>query len=373
MKIAFLHHSFRLGNGIDSLIYQLAKHINKEHRVTVFTYVSDYQDRDINVEVLPIPFNKNRISNAVLAPLYIKQWGETRRKLEGYDVVISQLYPMSLIPIYPHRLKHPRIVTIEWSVPTGIKAQLYWRTYIRLLTRMGKFACKRSDLVLCPSDFVGKWVEENYGCSYTKLLVDGIDFEVLDKDRATRESKQHPNILYVGRLHLHKNIETLIRAFGLVIKEVPFTTLDLVGDAPVPSYLRQLQRLTRELGVGGSVNFNGIVSWELLPAYYKFCDVYCSPSLWEGFMRCEAFAFEKPMVVFDATSNAETVHNKVDGLVVKEKTPESLAQALLWLIRNEDERVKMGKAGYKWAREKLGFDVIARDLVEIISDIRSTG
>ena len=46
---------------------------------------------------------------------------------------------------------------------------------------------------------------------------------------------------------------------------------------------------------------------ELLPSYFAASQLYATCSLWEGFLRAEAFAFGKPILAFDAGANSETV------------------------------------------------------------------
>jgi glycosyltransferase involved in cell wall biosynthesis len=105
-----------------------------------------------------------------------------------------------------------------------------------------------------------------------------------------------------------------------------------------------------------------------LPKYYLACDVYATCSAWEGFLRAEAYAMEKPMVAFDTTSHAETIQHEKTGLLVKEQTPEAFASALITLLNDNELRKRMGKEGYKWSKETLDFDVIAKNFMDFIKE-----
>ncbi len=82
MKIGFINHSFILGSGIDTVIYELARHLADEHEVTVFTYYNQYDPDELNFEVkeIKIPFAGNRVSRSVISPVYIHRVGEIRRE-----------------------------------------------------------------------------------------------------------------------------------------------------------------------------------------------------------------------------------------------------------------------------------------------------
>lgn len=368
MKIAFLHHSFIIGSGIDSLIYQYAKRLGKKHQVEIFTFRSYYKlpIQDWQVNVINIPFGKTRLGSGVFAPMFMP-WHKMRKSLKHFDVVISQLYPTNLIPVLPSKID-TKVVTVEWSTPSGVWSSWQERAYTRLLKWASGIACRRSDKVLVSSMFAQRYVRENFNVSSDFILLDGLDFDLLNKDKYIGEEAS--NILYVGRISPHKNLHTLIKAFSIVKEEIPGTTLTLVGGHTFPSYFKELCKLIAEYNLWPSIRVPGIVPWEELPQYYANCSVYCSPSLWEGYMRCEAFAFEKPMVVFNASANAETVQDGINGFVVKEKTPKALAFALLDLLENKNSAAEMGSKGFRWARENLDLNIITRRLDELLTTIK---
>ena len=362
MKIAFLHHSFIIGSGIDSLIYQYAKRMTPQHEVEIFTFRSYYKlSTELwKVNVIDIPFGKTRLGSGVFAPFFIP-WHSLRKRLEQFNVVVAQLYPANLIPVLPTKL-NTKVVIIEWSTPRGVWNRWQERLYAQLAERASKIACKKADKVLVGSKFIQGHIKQKHGIESKVLCLDGLDFELLDKNKYHSEVKN--NILYTGRISPHKNIHTLIKAFGLVKNEMNNATLTLVGSQTFPKYTKQLANLITELSLIGSVKMTGEVPWEELPQYYADCSIYCSPSLWEGYIRCEAFAFEKPIVVFDATSNTETVHNGIDGFVVKQQTSGALAQAIIVLLQSKIKRETMGQAGYKWARDNLDLNNITKELLD---------
>ena len=378
MKIAFIHHTFSLGSGIDTVIYELCKRLSKKHNVTVFTFYNEYGD-NLNFEVkeVSIPFKKNRTVNAVLSPVFIHKLIEIRNYIEKYDVVNTHLYPANIIPLIPYKVGNPLNIVTEWSGPTGSNLNLKFteKLYIEFSKKMNKYAAKHANAVIAPCDFVKNWIKKEYGIDAVKMFLDGINFDLFDKNKPYDSIyykypslEDSPVILYVGRVAPNKNVDMLIKSFNIVKKKIVDAKLVIVGKHSFPEYSKYLRKLVKNYNLEEDVIFTGVVSWDDLPKYYAACDVYATCSAWEGFLRAEAFAMEKPMVAFDVSANSETIQHGKNGILVKEQTPEAFADALIELLLNDKLRKILGKNGYKWAKENLDFDVIVKNFENFIAN-----
>ena len=258
---------------------------------------------------------------------------------------------------------------------------LYDKIYAEFVEKVDGYVVKHVDRVIAPSIHVEQWLKEKFGAESSLMYLDGIDFTILDKNFVSTKEiygkypalEGSPTILTVGVLSPHKNLETLIKSVKIVRETIPNVKLIIVGRTTrYPKYYQHLVKVTQQEGIAGSVIFTGAVSWEDLPKYYAICDVFATCSLWEGFLRAEAFAMEKPMVAFDATSNSETVKHGETGLLVQGQTPEAFAAALIALLGNQELRMELGKNGYRWAKENLDFDVVAENFAKFIDDSLTT-
>jgi len=377
MKIAFIQHSFGFTSGIDTVTYELSKRISKKHDVTIFTFNNEY-DSNIGIEIKEssIPFKKNRVFNAVLSPIFIHKIAEIQKSIKKYDVVNSHMYPANIIPLLPTKIENPLNVVIAWSTePIKLFPKLTEKLYFAFLKKANGYAVKRADEVIAPCDFVKQWIKKDYGVEATEMFLDGVNFDLFDK-KTSGDSIYHkypfledsPVILYVGRLTPHKNIDILIKSFKIVKSDIPDAKLVIVGKKSFLRYFEYLKRLVRDENLEKDVLFTDVVPWVDLPKYYTICDVYATCSQWEGFLRAEAFAMEKPIVAFDVTSHGETVKHRKNGLLVKEQTPEAFANALIELLLDDNLRRVMGRNGYKWAKENLDFDVIAENFMNFVEN-----
>ncbi|MGH2639326.1 MAG: glycosyltransferase, partial [Rhabdochlamydiaceae bacterium] len=99
---------------------------------------------------------------------------------------------------------------------------------------------------------------------------------------------------------MRKGVDDLLRAFKEVIKRLPNSRLEIVGNGPE---LASLQKLTGELGIALNVQFFGKLSGPPLYERYRSCDVFVMPSKTtevdvEGFgtVFLEAAVFGKPSI-----------------------------------------------------------------------------
>lgn len=377
MKIAFLHHVFQAGSGIEQVILELATRLKlMGHDAFVVTYSDEHHyPNSIPVEPFRLPLN-NRITRSLLAPAFFGTNRDIRRRLteSDVDVVVTSLYPMSIIPLWPRKIS-AKEVFIEWGIqPYSAFGSLADKTYLWLLNRADRYAIKRSDKVLVANGVTKEWVERQ-GVRPVKLHLYGINFDRLDVNAEYEHLYQRHReladadgvILYAGRQSPHKNIEVLIQAVALSKRRGRNVKLLIVGRESFPKYASQLRTLTRELDLTDDVTFTGLVSEEDLAGYYNLCDIFVNASWWEGFLNPEAYAFKKPIVAYGVPPHDETVQDGVTGLLVNEPTPNRFAWAIQHLLTFPETRLAMGEAGYQWAKENLDYGIVARNFIEEIS------
>lgn len=78
---------------------------------------------------------------------------------------------------------------------------------------------------------------------------------------------------------------------------------------------------------------------------YRSCSVYVQPSVTEGFgiPVLEAMAYARPVIVTDGCGVSELVEDGKDGFVVPIRSPEKIAEKLMYFKDNPSEVEKMGR------------------------------
>ena len=208
------------------------------------------------------------------------------------------------------------------------------------------------------ADLKRHMVAEGFPAQRLDVIYNGIAAGERPK-RAQRESARLalgvPQDAYVvgtvGRLDPVKNLSSLLRAHGALVRDHPDARLVIVGDGPE---FGALQAEAGSLGLGGAVTFTGYRSdvRAIMPAF----DVYANTSTYEGVSLTilEAMAAALPVVATNVGGNPEVVVDHETGRLVAGHD-RTIAVALLDLARNPLQRHAMGDAG-RW-RVKRHFSI----------------
>ena len=164
-------------------------------------------------------------------------------------------------------------------------------------------------------------------------------------------------VLHVGRRTEQKNLETTIAALGRL---GPDYTGIFVGKGDAAPYAK----LAEAAGCADRIHFLDAVPNAELPYYYSFADVFCTPSLWEGFgiVFIEAMASGAVVVTSDIKPMSEYIVHEESGLLVADyRDAGALARAVKRGAENAEIRRKL-KAGARKAA--MPFSKSAVDALE---------
>ncbi len=220
---------------------------------------------------------------------------------DNFDIVDCQNFPY--LPCFSAKLLcslNRQELFITWHEVWGD----YWHEY---LGRKGAFG---RSIELAASRLTNKNIAvsnrtkrdlEGLGCRCVQVVPNGIDFEGIDRVKASRKES---DIVYVGRLVRHKNVDLLIRAVHLISNEVPDIRAIIMGDGPD---MEKLKALTQDLSLERNVEFTGFLeSYDEALALMKSSRVFASPSTREGFgmAALEANACGLPVITVNHRMNA---------------------------------------------------------------------
>jgi len=151
-----------------------------------------------------------------------------------------------------------------------------------------------------------------------------------------------PVVGNVAALTGHKDHATLLRAAARVVAERPEVHFVIAGDGERKDALLALRH---ELGLQEHVLFTGFRHDldTLIPAF----DVFCLSSSLEGLgtSLLDAMAFARPVVATAAGGIPDAVVDGETGRLVPVGDAQALAQALLGLLANPEQRSEMGARG----------------------------
>jgi spore coat protein SA len=228
-----------------------------------------------------------------------------------------------------------------------------------------------------------------------QVVYNGVDPKIFSGSSGSQpEQPGSPKrLLFVGRVSPEKGIHVLLEAFNEVLEEYPDVQLDIVGppagapyeyivmisDDPLvrdlarfyhghlmkENYLQDLQALIPDKNKS-KVNFVGGVDHSKVVNYFQRADVLINPSLSEAFgmSLVEAMGNRKPVIATRVGGMKEIVLEGETGLFAEPDDPQSLAQAILKLLKDDDLRKAMGEAGFRRVGEHFSWERVAGALWE---------
>jgi len=180
--------------------------------------------------------------------------------------------------------------------------------------------------------------------SKIEVIYNGIDIQEFD-DRDPKDirqefgiSKRAPVIGSVGIIHPVKGHDILIRATVLIKKHFPSVKVFIVGGALFEKdrvFRLELDKLVEDFGLDKNIVFTGFR--EDVFDFIQAMDVLVHPATYpDPFPRIllEASALKKAIVATRVGGVPEILAHDVSGLLVEPGDPESLAEAVISLLRD---------------------------------------
>lgn len=226
--------------------------------------------------------------------------------------------------------------------------------YLGFMRQLCTLAYREADTITPCNIYNRRW-EERLGADPARIRtvyngVDPANFPVFDSE------PPEPAIAWAGRIDPIKDLETLLRAFALVHREMPDARLRMFGAPPKgrESYLERCQSLVAELGIAGAATFEGHLT-NVREAYGAGRIVALS-SVSEGFpySLIEAMTCGRTCVATDVGGVTEAVGDT--GIVVPPGSPAAMAKAFLSLLRDDELRLRLAAAARARALEFFTID-----------------
>jgi glycosyltransferase involved in cell wall biosynthesis len=248
----------------------------------------------------------------------------------------------------PPRLRCPLVLSIH-DVSYKVYPQFFSPRVRLLLAMLVGPGIRRAARIVTISESSKRDIIRFYGVRPEKIVVTplaaGSQYMPQPADEVARVLRSHNlsgrYVLAVGDKQPRKNLSRLVRAFSTIALEMPDVMLVIVGQSGWQG--SEVGQTVKSLGLNTRVRFTGFVPDSDLPALYSGADVFCYPSLYEGFglPPLEAMACGAPTVTSNTSSLPEVVGDAaltVDPLSVGE-----MVGALRNLLADSTKRQEYGR------------------------------
>ncbi len=202
-----------------------------------------------------------------------------------------------------------------------------------------------------------------------EFVENGVDLERFWAD-PVETACENLSLIFIGRLVDWKRVDLLIDACEKLIGKLNFK-VHIVGDGPLRDALeRQVQRVS----LTSHVLFHGWIPQAAAAEMLRSSDVMVLPSMREcgGAVVLEAMASGVPVIAAKWGGPSDYIVEDT-GILIPPRTPEGfvveLANAILWMAKNQETRIKMGQAGRRRVQALYDWHVKAKALLRIYEDV----
>jgi glycosyltransferase involved in cell wall biosynthesis len=214
---------------------------------------------------------------------------------------------------------------------------------------------------LCPSRFLAERMADA-GVFPDRLLVQD---NFADVEAISPQQRPGFGVVYAGRLTREKGVDVLVRAAGMLAREMSTSAplLQVAGDGPERYRLEELA--TTE--APGAVVFHGRLPKERLHDVIRAGSVCVVPSRWhenQPLAVLEAFACGVAVVATALGGLPDLIADGRTGRLVTHEDPKALVEALRPLVTDAAEAHRWGRAARQVAEERFA---PARHLAGVLS------
>jgi len=287
----------------------------------------------------------------------------------------KQEYPQGFIgALAGKRLGVPLYTTVqnplaykEELVFSGPK-MLSWLS--QLLIPMVQYTLKNSAVVAAVSNY--SMVNcQKMGARNCILVPNGVDtrmFYPTDKEVPA----ESPHIITTSTLIPRNGLDTLIKAFGLLLDTLGNAILTIAGDGPLE---KELKNLTKTLAIEKSVRFIATVPHHKVPELLQSADLFVRPSIAEGFgvSFIEAMASGVPVIACPTGGVVDLIEDRQTGILVPPNDPQSLNKAMLDLLGDRELYKSIRTKALELVKVKYSWDSIAARVNDVYYSLVDRG
>ncbi len=194
--------------------------------------------------------------------------------------------------------------------------------------------------------------------------------------QATNSDRENNNelplsVVYIGSLCRNRRIDFVLRAFRLVLDEIPNATLYLVGGGDVASDDKIIADECSRLKLESHVKLPGFLPQLQAFDYVRQASVCISPIFPDPILNAgsptklvEYMAFGKAVVANDQIEQRQILEASDGGLCVPWEE-HAYADAIIKLLRDPAKAARMGEAGKRYIEKHRNYSYIASEVEKV--------
>jgi len=351
--------------GILFLSIHIAKYLsNIGHEITIYTTNLDFANNAST-------FNKKLPTQEKIGNYIIKRtnvWFSTflffvnpgmykQMMNDDFDIIHAigvRSFQAFIATLVSKRKKIPLIISDQGGLTTHPdlkKSSIVKRILIELQKPIIKFVINNSKKIIVANEYEKK-IFLNF-CDKSKIVVvkNGIDLNELKHSENNFQEKYSIDekfILFLGRFHTVKGIDTLLESFHQIKNNNLLKNIKLLIMGVDFGYQNVMEQKISEFALSEKLLIIKKPSREDVISAYENCEFLVLPSKWElsPLTPLEGFAFKKTVISTTAHGIPHTIQHNENCILVEPENPSELSNAILNLLSDEQKCQDLGNSGY---------------------------
>ncbi len=178
---------------------------------------------------------------------------------------------------------------------------------------------------------------------------------------------KNKKLISVGRLSPEKGYLDLLRLYHKLYVDYPDWTLDIVGDGVERE---KLEKYISKNNLEEKITLHGFQSREVIDKMLDESSIYLMTSFTESFgiVLIEAMSHGVPCIAYDSAEGArEIINSGENGYLIKNRNIDAMLMKLEDLIKNEDERIRVGKQARESVK-KYDSKIVSEEWITLIEE-----
>ena len=190
-------------------------------------------------------------------------------------------------------------------------------------------------------------------------------YNPLSFESESYQERNKKRVLAIGRISYQKGFDLLLQAWKIVEREISDWQLEIVcgyGD---------YQALEEEAHSMGIKDIICSPPTNNVKEKFEESSIFVLSSRFEGFglVLTEAMTMSIPCVSFDCPVGPnEIIINNENGLLARPEDINDLAEKIIYMIKNKDERIRMGRNAYE-SSKRFSINTILPQWIKLIDNL----
>lgn len=300
---------------------------------------------------------------------YLPEASSAKKRLFALRKHIKEYHPDTVIS---YSASSSMIVCVLKQLGAKFRLVVSERNTTQKLTRSEKlrfFSYRWADVIVPNSHSQAKFIDDHFPelSSKVKVITNFVDTEKFKPSDEPIPPHEETRMVCVGRLMPQKNLPRFIEAVGRIVAAGYKLHVDWFGQDLNDTYSAECHKAIKDNHLEQSFVFHAPSS--NIQEEYQKADVFCLPSLYEGFpnVLCEAMSCGKPVLCSRVCDNPNIAHEEENGLLFNPLDVDNMAATIeRYLKLPQEKKDDMGKKSREIAVELFSKEKFISNYCEII-------